>query len=545
MNTPATPQRRWTAACPQCGAPVAFASAASAVAVCSFCRSTLAREGPALRRLGESAELFDDHSPLQLGSSGRWQGLGFTLVGRLQMAYPGGRWNEWHALFDNGRSAWLVEDNGRHVMSWPQATPPDLPLREKLLPGAALTLEGRRWFVAAVVAARIEAAEGELPQPPRLGEPLHVVELRHGHDEVGALEWPASGPPSWSVGRSAELPELALKGLRDSNDRSLTGRSFACPSCGNPLALTLATTRSIACAQCHAVVDVSQGIGADLAHHAQHAEAAEGGGPQIPLGASGRLDLGGGPRDWQVVGYLVRRTEPQASTGDDEDDGDEVYFWREYLLYAREVGFAFLIDADDGWSYAVPATGVPVPRAGRVRWRDRSYQALESYHSRTTWVLGEFYWRVEPEQRTRHVDYRSGPQRLNFEHTGDEITWSAGTGLDASTLARAFGLSAQVAAAMAPAARLRGSPLEGLASAPSSGSALFRLLREHWVLALFLLGFAVLTFCTDGRDDCAEVRATFGAQSAEARQCEERGRYSHSSSGGSYGGSSGGWGGHK
>ena len=62
--TEPTAQRRWQAACPNCGAPVEFASAASASAVCSFCRSTLLREGDALRKMGTSAELFEDYSPL-------------------------------------------------------------------------------------------------------------------------------------------------------------------------------------------------------------------------------------------------------------------------------------------------------------------------------------------------------------------------------------------------------------------------------------------------------------------------------------------------
>ena len=133
MNTPATPQRRWRAACPNCGAPVEFASAASPVAVCGFCRSTLARDGEALRRIGASAELFDDHSPLQLGAAGRWQGVAFTVLGRLQLAYEGGRWNEWHVLFDGGRSAWLAEDNGRYVMAMPQrAASPGLPAQRRL-----------------------------------------------------------------------------------------------------------------------------------------------------------------------------------------------------------------------------------------------------------------------------------------------------------------------------------------------------------------------------------------------------------------------------
>ncbi|MEQ1808186.1 MAG: DUF4178 domain-containing protein, partial [Burkholderiaceae bacterium] len=112
MATESTPQRSWRAACPQCGAPVDFASAASAFAVCSYCRSSVVREGEALRRIGQSAELFDDHSPLQLGASGRYHGAGFTLVGRLQYRSSEGTWNEWHALFDSGdagKSGWLSE----------------------------------------------------------------------------------------------------------------------------------------------------------------------------------------------------------------------------------------------------------------------------------------------------------------------------------------------------------------------------------------------------------------------------------------------------
>jgi ribosomal protein S27AE len=72
-------QRRWRAACPNCGAPVEFASAASHSAVCGFCRSTLLRDGDTLSRIGQSAEIFEDYSPLQLGATGRWMGSGFAV----------------------------------------------------------------------------------------------------------------------------------------------------------------------------------------------------------------------------------------------------------------------------------------------------------------------------------------------------------------------------------------------------------------------------------------------------------------------------------
>ena len=100
MATDPPSQRAYRAACPNCGAPVEFRSPASAYAVCSYCNSTIVREGDALRRIGQSAELFDDHSPLQLGASGRFQGAPFTLVGRLPYRYADGTWTEWHALFD-------------------------------------------------------------------------------------------------------------------------------------------------------------------------------------------------------------------------------------------------------------------------------------------------------------------------------------------------------------------------------------------------------------------------------------------------------------
>ena len=126
----ASPQRRWQAQCPNCGAPVEFASAASASAVCSYCRSTLLREGDALRKIGTSAELFEDYSPLQLGAAGRYAGAGFLVVGRLQMSYAEGSWNEWHLLFDASadqppRSGWLAEDNGSFVISF------EAPLHER------------------------------------------------------------------------------------------------------------------------------------------------------------------------------------------------------------------------------------------------------------------------------------------------------------------------------------------------------------------------------------------------------------------------------
>jgi hypothetical protein len=525
-STPA-PQRAWRAACPNCGAPVDFASAASPIAVCSFCLSTLARDGQALRRIGQSAELFDDHSPLQLGAAGRWQGAAFTLVGRLQMAYAAGSWNEWHVLFDSGDSGkggWLSEDNGRYVMAFDAPAPPGLPRVDDLQPGSSVQVAGQAWQVASVTAARISAAQGELPYAPDLTNEFTLVDLRNRQGEVGTIDCSDAAQPRWSIGRSAALADLALTGLRDASDKTLSARGVECPSCGTALEIKLSTTQSIACHQCHAVVDVSKGVGGDLAHFAQDSPQVDGGTPQLPLGITATLALGGTPQSWQVVGYVERCDLAESAD-------DEQVFWREYLLYSRAVGFAFIVDAEDGWSWSAPITGAPRQAGDNAIWNGTTYRRLYNYTGQIVYVIGEFYWKLERGERTENSDYVSGAKRLNREQAGREVTWSAGETMDAATLAAAFRLPPdRVAALKRDASAL---------STSSSGRSL-----SKGLLVLVVLLVLMLKNCSSN-NNCSDLRDTWGDTSPEYQQCLRSGGGSSRTGGGSYGGFGSGGGGHK
>ena len=57
MATEPSPQRAYRAACPNCGAPVEFRSAAAPFAVCGFCRSTVVRAGDELRKMNQNGML--------------------------------------------------------------------------------------------------------------------------------------------------------------------------------------------------------------------------------------------------------------------------------------------------------------------------------------------------------------------------------------------------------------------------------------------------------------------------------------------------------
>jgi ribosomal protein S27AE len=526
--------RTYRAACPNCGGTVEFRSAASASAVCSFCRSTLVREGEALRRIGESAELFDDHSPLQLGVSGAFQGAAFTLLGRLQLAYADGRWNEWHALFANGRSGWLSEDNGAYVLAFDAPLKDRVPQAATLFPGQRAQIEGLAWDIASVTSATVQAAQGELPTPPKLTGSFLIADLRNTRDEVGTLDYSDPAQPRWSVGRGVRLADLALRGVRDGpSEKTLAGRSTECPSCGASLELRLDSTQSVTCGQCKAVVDVSQGVGTDLAHFVQNAVTE----PQIPLGSVGTLQLGTPqPLRWQVVGYLERCDLPAPG------DSDEQTFWREYLLFHSTEGFVFLVDAEDGWSWARPLTGVPVVKGDSATWAGARFKQRWAYRARTVYVIGEFYWRIRRDEAVQITDFdgesANRHKRLGREQTAGaggnghgEVTWSAGEVLDAKVIATAFGLDPQVTAALkrdvAPVAGGKG----GLGCAGV-------------ILLLVLLLFVVLLLSRCSTDHCDPIRSTFGPASLEYQQCLNN-RSRSSSSGGSFGGFSSGGGGHK
>jgi len=121
---------------------------------------------------------------------------------------------------------------------------------------------------------------------------------------------------------------------------------------------------------------------------------------------------------------------------------DEQFGWDEYLLFNRQRGFCFLVDAEDGWSLVKPTTGAPVMTGNgqSASYLGQRYQLQYAYHAETTYVAGEFYWKVERGQKGFLRDFAKGAALLSMEQTADEISWSSGDRLSADTVAKAFGL---------------------------------------------------------------------------------------------------------
>ena len=424
-TTPAASQRRYTAPCPGCGAPVEFRSAQSTHAVCGYCQSTVVRDGEVLSRIGKMAELFDDHSPLQLFATGAFNARDFTLIGRLQYKTEDGSWTEWNALFDDGQSGWLAEDNGAYIFAFPLANQSELPQAERFTVGAKTAINGKPYTVASKVQAQLISAQGELPKVPELGHPFVVVELR-GEDDVLSIDY-FNAPPTVSRGTAVALEELKFKGLKDESTKSEKGRQFNCPHCGASVTVALESSKSVTCGSCNSLIDLSQGVGGELKSAVQDEPIV----PLIALGTVGTLQ----GASWQVVGFQHRMG---VAPGDDEHFG-----WSEYLLYNQKRGFSFLVDSEEGWSLVRPTTGAPSmanSNAQSATYLGTTFNLKYSYNAETNYVCGEFYWAVQRGQKTFNRDFASGKRLLSLEQSTSEMVWSSGDQIASDAVAKAFGM---------------------------------------------------------------------------------------------------------
>jgi ribosomal protein S27E len=505
-----SPQRAYRAACPGCGAPVEFRSAQSTHAICQYCQSTVVRDGDTLARIGKMAELFDDFSPLQLYAAGVFDGLDFTLLGRLQYKYGKGSWTEWYAVFGDGSGAYLSEDNGAYVFTRPVELQREIPLADNFRVGTTTAINGKPFSVASNEQVSLISAQGELPHLPALDTPFAMVELRSTEGEVLSIDYGGqlSGkPPALSIGRSVLLDDLKLTGLREESAKEeKKGRHFNCPNCGATIEVQLATSKSISCQSCNSLIDLSQGAGAELSHALQDEPVA----PLIPLGSMGTLQ----GVVWQVVGFQHRMgTEPG-------DEDEESFGWDEYLLYNQKRGFTFLVDAEDGWSIVKPVTGVPVYKTGAAsaRYLNASYTLLSSYKAETTYAAGEFYWQVARGEQSFNRDFSNGKALLSQEQTPSEVTWSSGSKVDGFLISTAFKIDDK----SNDFKRNDATPL----SVGSRGGC-FTMIVVILLILFFLLLISRCSRCDPKVENCS-------SSSSGSR-----------TSGGSFGGSSGSSGGHK
>ncbi len=198
--------------CPSCGAQVEFKSKASVFAVCSFCRSTLVRQDMDLEKIGEMADLQDDLTPLQIGTSGQFDGKSFELVGRLQVSYDDGYWNEWYVLFNDSETGWLAEAQGFYALCKPFAMN-EIPARSDVYPGLHVKFGESVLRCEDIRDVRCAFSEGELPMNAMRGRKSTSVDFAGSFESMATIEY-AEQETRVFRGQYREFDDLKFRNLR-------------------------------------------------------------------------------------------------------------------------------------------------------------------------------------------------------------------------------------------------------------------------------------------------------------------------------------------
>jgi hypothetical protein len=439
--------------CPGCGAPVKFASTASVMAVCGFCRSTVVKVGEAVRDTGKMSALLEDFTPMQLGATGLHGGVRFTAVGRVQLRYSAGLWNEWYLRFDDGADGWLSDAGGLITVAR-KRTPqnPQLPAFEQMTVGAAPQIGGQPFTVAERRVAQLVGGEGELPFVVGQGWEARVVDLRRGADFV-TLDY--SFPPKVQVflGRGyLDWSGVRAQGLRRPYEiKDAAGRfkgksaQLACPSCGSALSFPVGQVLQLFCKACHAQIDVSGEKAEILAKH-REMEALP---SALKLGDRGTIK----GFEYEVIGLQQR-----VGAVEGEDFG-----WTEYLLFCPEKPLLYLSETAEGWETTRLLNHWPDASTGSANFNfdGKRYVRQWEYTARTTYAAGSFDWNVRTGDLVRIVEYHddSGHNKLFAEQTADELEWSRATAVSAADLRQWFGKKVSEPAGAALASAFSGKAL--------------------------------------------------------------------------------------
>ena len=416
-----------TTNCPACAAPVTFRSGASILTVCEFCSSTLLRrDGDFIENLGKMAELMDDPTLIQIGTQGQYKGVHFGVIGRIQLKYEAGLWNEWYLLFDDNRAGWLGEAGGEFFITFQQPSG-ELPGYFELKPQQDLQINGRPWTVTDLEQAMCIAGQGELPFKVGAGYRVDTADLRSGA-EFATIDY-SETPPLFFFGEKVPVASLKFANMRDPHadaPKKMDIGVFNCPSCAAPLKLHTPKIQSVGCANCGSVIDVTN---PDLAILCK-AEAKLDRLLAIALGTTGKFD----GVDYEAIGYLRRELK----------FGGQTFGWDEYLLFNREKGFRWLAQSNGHWSLIDNAERMPQTVGLSAHYKGERYDHFETCEASVSYVVGEFYWRVKVGDKAKVADYILPPGILSQEVSENEITWSVGRYVEPEAVQQAFSLKSRL-----------------------------------------------------------------------------------------------------
>jgi len=394
--------------CPSCSQAVVFRSKETRIKICAC--------GQVLHRLdsddlaAKPAFTIPDHNDwVQVGTTGTYEGRPFEVIGRFRVWLSESVYNYWTILFDDGSPAWLSEGYGMYSimqrMTPEKATTiADLNM---LRTTDYLMLKGEySWFLQRKDEAWKYEVEGEVWMPQSNDQfpiyDLYAVKNQH----IEAIEFLRDYVVFYDV---EYVPYKSLQ-LKNVNETPPTPKDVVCTECNTTIAVkTFPYAQSCSCSAC-GMRFVYKGGGKGFV--SQKKEKENDNALAIPLGSKGTLK----GIDYEVIGYTLK--EENDATGER---------WREYVLYNRAEGYAFLSEYKGNWMYAREQGNSPVTaheNPETIYYNGEEYDLYNRYKIRVVDTAGEFPFNIFDDGNIVSAEFISPPRMWAYEKSREEgINW--------------------------------------------------------------------------------------------------------------------------
>jgi hypothetical protein len=409
--------------CPACSAAVTYRSAETRIKVC-VCGQVLNRSDNDDLAVKPAYTIADHNDWIRVGTRGAFGDRKFEVLGRFRVWLEESVYNYWTILFDDSTTATLAEGYGMYAIL--QRITLDTPTTvwdiDHLGPTDYLNILGEEvWFRHGKDSVWKYELEGEVSMP-ECTDQFRIFDLyARGDQHMEIIEFVHDTLTPYSV---TYMPCNDLR-LENTNDSPAPPKEVECTQCHKPMQVrTFPYAQSCSCPGCGARLVFKSSAAGFRASGKDKENTDE---LNIPLGATGTLK----GITYEVIGYALKEENTR--------DGAR---WKEYVLYNRAEGYAFLSEYAGSWTYTREYGNSPVTsheNPDSIFYKGEEFDLYNSYTIRLIDTAGEFPFNIYDDQNIVSAEYISPPYMWVSEKSREDgINWFLGEYQDRKELLAAF-----------------------------------------------------------------------------------------------------------
>ncbi len=393
--------------CPECNRVLNLKSAHLSHWHCQCgCMLFLAEDGSLKTTLIHSISSFLEI--IKPGTKGSWNGNAFTVSGRFRLWFIENVFNYWTIELQDGSIKILGEAYGLYAI-YEKIDFREIILFTKLNAlqnNKSIWLGNTEYEFIRKNEVRFWDAEGDFYKP-LLNIRCSFELMSPERNQVEIFELESDSFELYSV-QYTSFESLQLYNLREQFD---AGKKFLCESCGAETIVKLFPySQCWTCNTCNSAHYYFNG--------GQRLETSV---PKLkPIGVFKIGDsLWLNDIGYEVLGYALK------------EDSQENYQWKEYTLFNRNVGFAFLNESDGHWTLLKETGDSPNMRMARAKsfeFNDRTFQLFNAYGFKIAQASGAFSGNIFNDSYKLYAkDFIAPPYILCVEQGDREhTTWFMG-----------------------------------------------------------------------------------------------------------------------